>query len=99
MSTATIRYNEGLAEFLCTTTFSSLYQKLNNKNIYIKALEQRQMVNKFMEAHNLLETFELTPKMTYGQKIDGYKLIQSLLIYMFTGNFSVFMHMYDMGAS
>jgi hypothetical protein len=74
-STATVQYNEALAKFLCTTTFSSLYQKVNSNNLYIKALEQRQIANKFIEASNLLEAFELTPQMTYNEKIAGYKLI------------------------
>jgi hypothetical protein len=38
-------------------------------------LEQRQIVNKFVEIRSLLKAFELTSKMTYKEKMDGYKLI------------------------
>ena len=112
-TTATFRYNELLVEFLSTTTFSSLYNKVEIDNRYIKTLKQRQIANKFVEAHSLLEALELTPKMPLKEKIDGYKLIlidllscdtkmkliynivglASLLIYLFTGNFFVFINM------
>jgi hypothetical protein len=75
VSTGTIKSNEVLSDFLFDTTFSSLYQKAASSNLYIKALERRQLVNKFVEVHNLLEAFELTPGMTYKEKLDGYKLI------------------------
>lgn len=74
-ATATFKYDELLVEFLSTTTFSSLYNKVKIDNRYIKALKQRQTANKFVEAHSLIEAFELTPKMSLKEKIDGYKLI------------------------
>jgi hypothetical protein len=74
-SVATFQYNDELLQFLSSTTFSSFYQKVSSNNLYIKALEERQIVNKFVEAHSLLEAFELTPKLTYNEKMSGYKLI------------------------
>lgn len=51
-----------------------MYEKATTKNLYIKALEQRQTLNKFLEARNLLEAIELKP-MTFKEKLSGYKLI------------------------
>jgi hypothetical protein len=51
-----------------------VYEKATTKNLYIKALEQRQTLNKFLEARNLLEAIELKP-MTFKEKLSGYKLI------------------------
>jgi hypothetical protein len=75
-SGAVLKYNEQLAQFLCVTIFSSsLYEKISTKNMYIKALEQRQIVNKFVEASSLLQAFELTPRMTDRERLSGFKLI------------------------
>lgn len=74
-STATIKYSELLAEFLSTTTFSSAYELAKSDNLYIRALKQRQIVNKFVEARSLIEAFEMTPKISSKEKLDGYKLI------------------------
>ena len=75
VTTAILKSNEALLEFLSDTTFSSFYIKGNSRNLYIKALEKRQAVNKLIEVRRLLEAFELTPKMTHKERLDGYKLI------------------------
>ena len=67
--------NDALLEFLSDTTFSSFYKKVNSRNLYLKALEKRQAVNKLIEVRHLLEAFELSPKITYKEKLDGYKLL------------------------
>jgi hypothetical protein len=75
VSTGVVTSNASLSDFLFDTTFSSLYQKAASSNLHIKALERRQLVNKFVEAHDLLEAFELTPGITCRERLDGYKLI------------------------
>jgi hypothetical protein len=74
-TTTVLQSNDVLIEFLSDTTFSSLYSKVNSSNFYIRVLEKRQIVNKLTEVRHLLETFELTPKMTNRERLDGYKLI------------------------
>jgi hypothetical protein len=70
-----LQSNYVLLEFLSNATFSSLYRKANSGNFYLKALEKRQAVYKLSEVRCLLEAFELTPKITHKEKLDGYKLI------------------------
>jgi hypothetical protein len=75
VTTAILQFDEALLKFLSDTTFSSFYIKANSENLYIKVLERRQAINKVIGVRQLLEAFELTPKITYKEKLDGYKLI------------------------
>lgn len=79
-SQAIFTRNQSLVDLLGSTTFSDLYIKAQSKNSYLIALGERQRANKFVERHQLIKAFELTPKMTTREKIAGYKLISVYLL-------------------
>ena len=79
-ATATIIFNEQLFELLSTTTYSSIYlifakNKIPSGNKYIEGLMHVQTANKFARAHDLMQAYELKPKMSKKEKLKGYKLI------------------------
>jgi len=52
---------------------TTLYSQVNNR--YFGAIERAQAAIKVKEAGTLIEAFDLSPKLTGAEKIEGYKLI------------------------
>lgn len=78
--TAVCIFNIELFKLFSMTTFSSLSSRFVNNEIPIvnKCIEsviRIRTASKFVEAHRLMQAYELTSKIFLREKLDGYKLI------------------------